>query len=87
MIRLLIILVFLVVVVSFVLALVRWFSTKGDRTAVKDSRRQVLTLTVQRNMLRESLIKIAAQDCGSPWLEAALALAELSKIELKELES
>ena len=71
------------------LGLLEFFSSerRAVRGAKKNNAKELLATRRQLFAARDSLIRIASNESGHPVLEAQNALTEMSRIELKELES
>lgn len=85
----LLLLTVLAAVAAAVLGVVGYFSTdkREIRAERKNANRVLAARTRQLALAKSALIKIAANDCGNPSLEATLALENVQSVELKELES
>lgn len=60
--------------------------TKELRNRKKANTKALVTRTKQLSTARSTLMRIAVEDSGNPALEARIALDEIQKLELLELE-
>jgi len=79
-------LLIILAVVGVIGAAITWLSHRPGRDN-KSVVRELTNARQQISVLRTALIKIAANDSGNPALEAQIALDDLSRLELKALES